>query len=87
MKQLRNIQRRFPAALGRRHVPGAEPVFVCERRGGITIECTEDAVALLLCGQPIGEPVVGQGPFVMNSRPEIRQAMLDYQSGAMGSLS
>jgi redox-sensitive bicupin YhaK (pirin superfamily) len=53
----------------------------------ITIECRQDARALLLAGEPIGEEVVGQGPFVMNTREEIRQAMLDYQSGAMGSLS
>jgi redox-sensitive bicupin YhaK (pirin superfamily) len=53
----------------------------------ITIECRQDARALLLAGEPIGEEVVGQGPFVMNTREEIRQAMLDYQSGAMGSLA
>jgi redox-sensitive bicupin YhaK (pirin superfamily) len=53
----------------------------------IAIECTEESRALLLCGNPIGEPVVGQGPFVMNTREEIRQAMIDYQSGRMGSLA
>jgi quercetin 2,3-dioxygenase len=53
----------------------------------IAIDCTEESRALLLCGQPIGEPVVGQGPFVMNTREEIRQAMIDYQSGRMGSLA
>jgi redox-sensitive bicupin YhaK (pirin superfamily) len=59
-----------------------------ERAGNrVSISCTENAVVLLLCGKPIGEPVVGQGPFVMNTAAEIRQAMLDYQAGAMGSLS
>jgi redox-sensitive bicupin YhaK (pirin superfamily) len=52
----------------------------------IRIECEEDAAALLLCGEPIGEPVVGQGPFVMNTAAEIRQAIVDFQSGAMGRM-
>ena len=43
--------------------------------------------ALLLCGEPIDEPIVGYGPFVMNSPQEIRQAIADYQSGKMGHLS
>jgi redox-sensitive bicupin YhaK (pirin superfamily) len=42
--------------------------------------------ALVLCGEPIHEPIVGMGPFVMNTEQEIRQAMLDYQSGKMGHL-
>jgi hypothetical protein len=53
----------------------------------ISIECVNDATALLLCGEPIDEPIVGQGPFVMNTAQEIRQAMEDYRSGKMGHLS
>jgi len=58
-------------------------------RGGnnIRIDGAEDATALLLCGEPIGEPIVGQGPFVMNRREEIRQAIADFESGRMGRLS
>jgi quercetin 2,3-dioxygenase len=41
---------------------------------------------LLLGGLPIGEPVVQYGPFVMNTREEIVQAIADYQSGKMGSI-
>ncbi|QDU80258.1 Quercetin 2,3-dioxygenase [Polystyrenella longa] len=41
---------------------------------------------LVLTGEPIGEPVVGQGPFVMNTREEIHQAIADYQAGKMGHL-
>ncbi len=42
---------------------------------------------LVLTGQPIGEPVVGQGPFVMNTREQIAEAIQDYQAGRMGHLS
>jgi quercetin 2,3-dioxygenase len=41
---------------------------------------------LVLTGEPIGEPAVGEGPFVMNTREEIRQAMRDYHDGRMGHL-
>jgi len=38
---------------------------------------------LVLAAKPIGEPVVQYGPFVMNTRQEIEQAIRDYQSGAL----
>jgi quercetin 2,3-dioxygenase len=38
---------------------------------------------LLLSGRPLGEPIVQHGPFVMNTVDEIRQAIRDYQSGAL----
>jgi quercetin 2,3-dioxygenase len=73
--------------IGSQQAP-AVSLAMFERDGeSITLESTDDTTALLLCGQPIGEPVVGQGPFVMNTAAEIRQAMLDYHAGAMGSLS
>jgi redox-sensitive bicupin YhaK (pirin superfamily) len=58
-----------------------------ERAGDrIVLESVGDAKALLLSGEPIDEPIVGRGPFVMNTQEEIRQAMIDYQSGQMGHL-
>ena len=52
----------------------------------ISIDRAEGATALLLSGEPIDEPIVGQGPFVMNSHQEIRQAIV-YQNGKMGAIS
>jgi redox-sensitive bicupin YhaK (pirin superfamily) len=43
----------------------------------------EGARFLLLAGRPLGEPVVQHGPFVMNTREEIEQAIRDYQSGEL----
>jgi redox-sensitive bicupin YhaK (pirin superfamily) len=37
----------------------------------------------VLAGRPIGEPIVQYGPFVMNTRAEIEQAIRDYQSGVL----
>ena len=53
----------------------------------VLIHCESEAMVLMLTGQPIDEPVVGHGPFVMNTREEIRQAIHDYQTGRMGRLS
>lgn len=52
----------------------------------VRIESETSAKMLVLTGEPIGEPVVGQGPFVMNTREEISQAIQDYRSGRMGQL-
>jgi hypothetical protein len=53
---------------------------------GITVKAKTDARLLVMDGEPIAEPVVGQGPFVMNSRAEIQQAFEDYQLGRMGEI-
>lgn len=49
-------------------------------------EITQDAVVLLLSGEPLNEPIVGHGPFVMNTRAEIMQAMQDYNNGKFGQI-
>ena len=66
---------------------GAAEAGLFDRAGGhICIDSAHDATALLLCGEPIDEPIAGSGPFVMNTGEEIRQAIADYQSGKMGHL-
>jgi redox-sensitive bicupin YhaK (pirin superfamily) len=47
----------------------------------IELVAVNDAVVLLCHAQPFGEPIVAQGPFVMNTREEINQAISDYQAG------
>ncbi len=53
----------------------------------IALAGKEDAKLLVMDGESFAEPVVGQGPFVMNSRAEIQQAFEDYQLGRMGELA
>jgi quercetin 2,3-dioxygenase len=50
----------------------------------IAVEALEDATLIFGHGQPFNEPIVAQGPFVMNTQTEIMQAMRDYQMGKMG---
>jgi redox-sensitive bicupin YhaK (pirin superfamily) len=51
------------------------------------VNALADSSLLVLSGEPIDEPIVGYGPFVMNTQSEIVQAIDDYRSGKMGRIS
>ncbi|TKG90474.1 pirin family protein [Puteibacter caeruleilacunae] len=60
--------------------------FEKSRDRKIILTATEDSKAVLLSGEPINEPIVTYGPFVMNNRTEIMQTLKDSNSGKFGSL-
>lgn len=66
---------------------GEAEMAVLSREGeGAVVEADRDAVILVLTGEPIDEPVVSYGPFVMNTQEEIVEAIQEYRSGKMGHL-
>ena len=64
----------------------AELATLSRDGGGFTVEASEGARLLVLTGEPIDEPVVMHGPFVMNTNEEIRAAIQDFQSGRFGAI-
>jgi len=73
-------------AAGQERSVGPQCVALMQRSGtDIRIVASVDGTqVLLLGGEPLDEPIVAQGPFVMNTRLEIEQAIADYSAGRMG---
>ncbi|WP_159990316.1 pirin family protein [Pelistega ratti] len=63
--------------------------LVTFEKGGedVQIEANNDVSLLILTGEPLNEPVVGYGPFVMNTEEEIVQAFQDIKSGKFGQIA
>jgi len=69
------------------HAAGPAQLLRLAREGGeFTVAAEGELTALVLAGEPIAEPVVGYGPFVMNSEREIAAAFADFQSGRFGQM-
>jgi redox-sensitive bicupin YhaK (pirin superfamily) len=65
----------------------SDAVFLNDDGDSVTLASLGGARVLLIGGQPLREPVARYGPFVMNSREEIYQAVEDYQQGRFGEIS
>jgi len=65
----------------------AEMALLSKDGHGVTVEADGDTVLLVLTGEPIDEPIVGYGPFVMNSQAEIKQAIEDFNTGRFGQMA
>lgn len=71
---------------GAQAVKAAELARLTREGERLVLAAETEAQALLLSGEPIDEPVVGYGPFVMNTETEIREAIHDFRTGRMGRL-
>ncbi len=81
------IVRRGEARIGDAELHGHQGVLLSSEGTSVEIVAGASGAALLLLdGEPIDEPVVAHGPFVMTTPEEIRQAIADYQAGRMGRL-
>lgn len=72
---------------GAQGVREAQMVLFDRSGGEIMIEADTDTTLLLLSGEPIDEPVVGYGPFVMNTEAQIAAAIDDFNSGRFGGIA
>lgn len=72
---------------GQQDAQEAEMVMLDRQGASVTIDASSDAAILVLTGEPIDEPVVGHGPFVMNTEAEIHQAIEDFNAGRFGAIA
>lgn len=71
---------------GKEKVPTDHLALMANEGETFEIEAMDDAIVLVLSGEPIDEPIAAQGPFVMNTREELMQAFNDFNAGKFGYL-
>lgn len=75
------------ASFNRQAKIGEAQVVVLERVGQqMLVQAESDTQLLLLSGEPLEEPIVGYGPFVMNTQQEVNQAIEDFNEGRFGKI-
>jgi redox-sensitive bicupin YhaK (pirin superfamily) len=72
---------------GQKLLHDAELALFSVEGESVTLTAHSDSMALLLSGAPLDEPIVGYGPFVMNSQQQIVQALSDFQTGHFGRMT
>jgi redox-sensitive bicupin YhaK (pirin superfamily) len=76
------------ASVNRAQAAGEAELLVCTRNGSqVAVVAHDDSRLLVMAGEPIDEAIARYGPFVMNTKDELIQAMQDYQAGKMGHLA
>ncbi|QGN37600.1 pirin family protein [Klebsiella oxytoca] len=61
-------------------------VVLSQKGDAFHLEAGSDAKVLLMAGEPLQEPIVGYGPFVMNTKSQIAEAIADFNSGRFGQI-
>ncbi len=65
----------------------AQLVLLDREAGEVLLEANSDAAVLVLSGEPLNDPIVGYGPFVMNSEAQIAEAFEDFHAGRFGRIA
>ncbi|WP_132315764.1 pirin family protein [Pseudobacteriovorax antillogorgiicola] len=80
------IQIAGEASIGEKSIKQGQAVLFQRTGARVTVNIEIGSHILVLNGEPIDEPIVAYGPFVMNTREEIVRAFQDFQAGQMGQL-
>lgn len=71
---------------GKEEIPTDHLALMARDGEHFEMKATEDAIVLVLSGEPINEPIAAHGPFVMNTREELVEAFKDFNEGKFGTL-